>query len=293
MSEVIRISISLKVNTGDETYWSLIQPLQKNRQLSTFIVTCLKAYVEDSDIHDAIDMYNRKGSGVDRIREHIENLMKLQAKANRTAQDINNSLGGDSEEFEIENVLDNVDDDTTDDEVYSADVDEEFEQGDVQSVGSASYEKSVASEKKGQSGVKISKKAEAAGVKGALPASVEHSAINKIIKRLDSLEQTVGSLSSKVGANSAQLNKIGEQKPAKVADDSNDSKAEVNSNGKKSKQVVTNEGSKTVAGRAKAAEPVKEVRFENIGVEEAPKDTPADDKMDFSELLSGFMDSVQ
>ena len=156
MGKVIRISISLKVNTGDETYWSLIEPLQKNRQLSTFIVTCLKAYVEDSDIHDAIDMYNRKGSGVDRIREHIENLMKLQAKANRTAQDINNSLGGDSEEFEIENVLDNVDD-TTDDEVYSADVDEEFEQGDVQSAGSVSYEKSAAREQKSQSGVKISK----------------------------------------------------------------------------------------------------------------------------------------
>ena len=207
MGKVIRVSVSLKVNTGDETYWSLIEPLQKNRQLSTFIITCLKAYVEDSDIHDAIDMYNRKGSGVDRIREHIENLMKLQAKANRTAQDINNSLGGDSEEFEIENVLDNVDDDTTDDEVYSDDVDEEFEQGDVQSDGSASYEKSVASEQKGRSGVKISKKSDAAGVKGALPASVEHNAINKIIKRLDSLEQTVGSLSSRVGANSAQLNK--------------------------------------------------------------------------------------
>lgn len=292
MGKVIRVSVSLKVNTGDETYWSLIEPLQKNRQLSTFIITCLKAYVEDSDIHDAIDMYNRKGSGVDRIREHIENLMKLQAKANRTAQDINNSLGGDSEEFEIENVLDNVDDDTTD-EVYSADVDEEFEQGDVQSDGSASYEKSVASEQKGRSGVKISKKSETAGVKGALPASVEHNAINKIITRLDSLEKTVGSLSSRVGANFVQLNKIGEQKPVKVADDSNDSKADVNSNGKKSKQVVTNEGSKTVAGRAKVTEPVKEVRFENIGVEEAPKDASVDDKMDFSELLSGFMDSVQ
>ena len=127
-----------------------------------------------------------------------------------------------------------------------------------------------------------------------MPASVEHNAINKIIRRLDSLEQTVGSLSSKVGANSAQLNKIGEQKSkvAQQADDSNDSKREVNSNGKKSKQVVTNEGS-TVVGRAKVTEPVKEVRFESIGVEEAPKDTPADDKMDFSELLTGFMDSVQ
>ena len=110
MGDVKRISISLKVDTCDETYWSLIEPLQRNRQLSTFIITCLKAYVEDGDIHDAIDAFNRKGSGVEKIREHIDDLIKLQAKANRTAEDISTSLGGDTEELEIDNVFDGDDD---------------------------------------------------------------------------------------------------------------------------------------------------------------------------------------
>ena len=290
MGEVIRISISLKVDTGDETYWTLIEPLQKNRQLSTFIITCLKAYVEDSDIHDAIDMYSKKGSGVDRIREHIENLMKLQAKANRTAQDINNSLGGDSKEFEIENVLDDMGEEETDNSDNSVE---------VQSARADLHTSQIVGKpQKSQAGVKVANNAEVV----ALPASVEPAALNKIIKRLDSLEQTVGSLSSRVGANSAQISKIEEYKNS-----SDEQKRSV------SETKVTGESTGTVQGVAvnkrtrqdvvksvatkkelvKAAVPVKEVKFENVEATQDNASNVAPDKMDFSDLLSGFMDSVQ
>lgn len=290
MGEVIRISISLKVDTGDETYWTLIEPLQKNRQLSTFIITCLKAYVEDSDIHDAIDKYSKNSSGVDRIREHIENLMKLQAKANRTAQDINNSLGGDSEEFEIENVLDDMGEEETDNSDNSVE---------VQSARADLHTSQIVGKpQKSQAGVKVANNAEVV----ALPASVEPAALNKIIKRLDSLEQTVGSLSSRVGANSAQISKIEEYKNS-----SDEQKRSV------SETKVTGESTGTVQGVAvnkrtrqdvvksvatkkelvKAAVPVKEVKFENVEATQDNASNVAPDKMDFSDLLSGFMDSVQ
>lgn len=257
MGEVKRISISLKVDTGDETYWSLIEPLQNNRQLSTFIITCLKAYVEDSDIHDAIDNYNRKGSGVDKIREHIENLMKLQAKANRTAEDINSSLGGDTEELEIENMLDEIDE-----------PEEEQEEAEV--------EMPVA---KSQS-TKTQKVQTVTAA--ALPESVDTGALNRIIKRLDSLEQTVGNLSSKVGANSEHISKIeGSKKISEPVTNTNKTKTEtVQIQSKK-------EEPKSKVEEVKKTQPVKEVKFEDI------PESKGDDGMDFSDLLTGFMDSVQ
>lgn len=257
MGEVKRISISLKVDTGDETYWSLIEPLQNNRQLSTFIITCLKAYVEDSDIHDAIDMYNRKGSGVDKIREHIENLMKLQAKANRTAEDINSSLGGDTEELEIENMLDEIDE-----------PEEEQEEAEV--------EMPVA---KSQS-TKTQKVQTVTAA--ALPESVDTGALNRIIKRLDSLEQTVGNLSSKVGANSEHISKIeGSKKISEPVTNTTKTKTEtVQIQSKK-------EEPKSKVEEVKKTQPIKEVKFEDI------PESKGDESMDFSDLLTGFMDSVQ
>lgn len=261
MGEVKRISISLKVDTGDETYWSLIEPLQNNRQLSTFIITCLKAYVEDSDIHDAIDTYNRKGSGVDKIREHIENLMKLQAKANRTAEDINSSLGGDTEELEIENMLDEIDE-----------PEEEQEEAEVEMpVAKSQSTKTQTAKNKVQT-----------VTAAALPESVDTGALNKIIKRLDSLEQTVGNLSSKVGANSEHISKIeGSKKISETVASTTKTKAEtVQTQHKK-------EEPKSKVEEVKKTQPVKEVKFEDI-----PEST-GDGGMDFSDLLTGFMDSVQ
>lgn len=277
MGEVKRISISLKVDTGDETYWSLIEPLQNNRQLSTFIITCLKAYVEDSDIHDAIDMYNRKGSGVDKIREHIENLMKLQAKANRTAEDINSSLGGDTEELEIENMFD--------DEVDEPENDEEDNM-------------STQAEQTSRTSVKSVKTA-AANSAAALPESIDTGALNKIIKRLDSLEQTVGSLSSRVGVNAEHISKIeGYKKESEPA-------VKVAKGKTKTEQAKTSATSATKAPAngssvakvpvtdVKKPEPIKEVRFDDIPETTGVKEQTNDGGMDFSDLLTGFMDSVQ
>ena len=261
MGEFKRISISLKVDTGDETYWSLIEPLQNNRQLSTFIITCLKAYVEDSDIHDAIDTYNRKGSGVDKIREHIENLMKLQAKANRTAEDINSSLGGDTEELEIENMLDEIDE-----------PEEEQEEAEVgMPVAKSQSTKTQTAKNKVQT-----------VTAAALPESVDTGALNRIIKRLDSLEQTVGNLSSKVGANSEHISKIeGSKKISETVTDTTKTKTETVQIQRKKEE------SKSKVEEVKKTQPVKEVKFEDI-----PEST-GDGGMDFSDLLTGFMDSVQ
>lgn len=261
MGEVKRISISLKVDTGDETYWSLIEPLQNNRQLSTFIITCLKAYVEDSDIHDAIDTYNRKGSGVDKIREHIENLMKLQAKANRTAEDINSSLGGDTEELEIENMLDEIDE-----------PEEEQEEAAVEMPVTKSQSTKTQTAKNKVQTVTAA----------ALPESVDTGALNKIIKRLDSLEQTVGNLSSKVGANSEHISKIeGSKKISEPVTDTTKTKTETVQIQRKKEEP------KSKVEEVKKTQPVKEVKFEDI------PESKGDEGMDFSDLLTGFMDSVQ
>ena len=291
MGEVKRISISLKVDTGDETYWSLIEPLQNNRQLSTFIITCLKAYVEDSDIHDAIDAFNRKGSGVDKIREHIENLMKLQAKANRTAEDINSSLGGDTEELEIENMLDEEFDEPEEQEDYS----ETVEPGTKSPVAKTS-------ESYGNSGNRsTSAKSNRVGV-AALPESVEPGALNKIIKRLDSLEQTVGNLSSRVGSNAEHISKIEGAKKSNVTD--SETRAGAGVYGKQKtveptkravepvKKAATKEHEKVVKiEEVKKASAVSEVKFDDIP--EPDSKSESDAGMDFSDLLTGFMDSVQ
>ena len=297
MGEVKRISISLKVDTGDETYWSLIEPLQNNRQLSTFIITCLKAYVEDSDIHDAIDAFNRKGSGVDKIREHIENLMKLQAKANRTAEDINSSLGGDTEELEIENVLDEEFDEPEEQEDYS----ETVEPGTKSPVAktSESYGNSGNSGNSGNRGA--SAKSNKTGV-AALPESVEPGALNKIIKRLDSLEQTVGNLSSRVGSNAEHISKIEGAKKSNVTD--SETRAGAGVYGKQKtvehtkravesvKKAATKEPEKVVKiEEVKKASAVSEVKFDDIP--EPDSKSESDAGMDFSDLLTGFMDSVQ
>lgn len=291
MGEVKRISISLKVDTGDETYWSLIEPLQNNRQLSTFIITCLKAYVEDSDIHDAIDAFNRKGSGVDKIREHIENLMKLQAKANRTAEDINSSLGGDTEELEIENVLDEEFDEPEEQEDYS----ETVEPGTKSPVAKTS-------ESYGNSGNRsASAKSNRVGVV-ALPESVEPGALNKIIKRLDSLEQTVGNLSSRVGSNAEHISKIEGVKKSNVTDSETRADAGVYEKQKTVeptkravepvKKAATKEHEKVVKiEEVKKASAVSEVKFDDIP--EPDSKSESDAGMDFSDLLTGFMDSVQ
>ena len=64
MSEIKRISVSLKVDESDELYWALIQPLQQNRQLASFLLTLLQAYKDDSDVHDRVDSFAREFNGV-------------------------------------------------------------------------------------------------------------------------------------------------------------------------------------------------------------------------------------
>lgn len=259
MGEVKRISVALKVDTGDETYWSLIEPLQTNRQLSTFIITCLKAYVEDGDIHDAIDAYSRKGSGVDKIREHIENLMKLQAKANRTAEDINSSLGGDTEELEIENVFDDEDED-------------ENEENNV-------TEKTHITYNENNSNIK-------GNVVAALPSSGE--ALNKIIKRLDKLEDTVGNLYNKVGSNSEHISKIENGVANK---EKQEVRIKVDKKVKPVKEEVVNKKQKENTDKQevkKEKEEIKFIKLDDISDKEAEKT----ENVDFSDLLGDFMSSV-
>lgn len=239
MGEVKRISISLKVNTGDETYWGLIEPLQTNRQLSTFIITCLKAYVEDGDIHDAIDAFNRKGTGVDKLREHIDNLIKLQAKANRTAEDISTSLSGNAEELEIDNVFDDEIDEPDDDEIEQS---------------------SPVVERRGQVATRGRQTPTPVRNNPALPEG--SGALEKIIKRLDKLEGTVSSLSSKVGSNSEHITQI----------ESSRGKAET---------VI-----------ADKVEPVaKEVKLDEVS-DKPDVASKSEDNLDFSQLIGDFMSSV-
>ena len=109
--DVKRISVSLKVDSSDELYWALIQPLQQNRQLATFIVSLLQAYKDDSDIHDLVDTFVNEHSSVAKMQAHLNNLIDLQAKATRYAEDVSSSLGGMSNDS-IENVFDSGNDDT-------------------------------------------------------------------------------------------------------------------------------------------------------------------------------------
>lgn len=106
MGELIRVSVSLKVDDADELYYALIQPLQQNRQLSSFIINILQAYKDDGDIHDLVDDYINNNTGVAKIKGHLQNLIDLQMKANRFTEDVNTSLGGTTEST-IENIFDN------------------------------------------------------------------------------------------------------------------------------------------------------------------------------------------
>ena len=109
MSEIKRVSVSLKVDASDELYWALILPLQQNRQLASFLVTLLQAYKDDGDVHDLVDTFANENSGVAKLRGHLETLIDLQAKATRFAEDVSDSLGGGSNESTIENFFDTED----------------------------------------------------------------------------------------------------------------------------------------------------------------------------------------
>ena len=187
--------------------------------------------------------------------------MKLQAKANRTAEDINSSLGGDTEELEIENMLDEIDE-----------PEEEQEEAEVgMPVAKSQSTKTQTAKNKVQT-----------VTAAALPESVDTGALNRIIKRLDSLEQTVGNLSSKVGANSEHISKIeGSKKISETVTDTTKTKTETVQIQRKKEE------SKSKVEEVKKTQPVKEVKFEDI-----PEST-GDGGMDFSDLLTGFMDSVQ
>lgn len=271
MGEVTRISVSLKVNTGDETYWSLIKPLQENRQLSTFIITCLKAYAEDGDIHEAIDAYTRKGSGIERIKGHIDNLIKLQAMANRTGEDIRTSLSGDASEFEIENIFD-------------AGAEDMAEQGSSVVGGK---------EQKVESGRQASAHTES---KKALPEN--SGALEKIIMRLDKLEGTVSTLYDQVGSNAEHISKIENQRGKSSAVGG---KGEFVESKPVTQSRVTPVASRPVAqNRVTSVSPVvpvspiankpemKEVKsseINNVGSND-------EENLDFSQLIGDFMSSV-
>ena len=270
MGEVTRISVSLKVNTGDETYWSLIKPLQENRQLSTFIITCLKAYAEDGDIHEAIDAYTRKGSGIEQIKGHIDNLIKLQAMANRTGEDIRTSLSGDASEFEIENIFD-------------AGTEDVAEQGSSVVRGK---------EQKVERGRQASTHTES---KKALPEN--SGALEKIIMRLDKLEGTVNTLYDQVGSNAEHISKIENQSGKSSAVGG---KGELESKPVAQSRVTPVASRPVVQNRVSSVSPVvpvspvvnkpemKEVKLgeiNNVGSND-------EDNLDFSQLIGDFMSSV-
>ena len=203
MGKVTRVSVALKVDMGEETYWGLIQPLQANRQLSTFIVTCLRAYIEDADIHELIDNFNRRGSGIEAIKAHVEELMRLQAKANRESEDLRTSLGGETDDLEISNIFDE----------QAADVADVEDVEDGEDVADGTNGSAEVSDTINYPVISQPIKQSVATNAPALPSGSE-SVFNRIVQRLDTLEKTVCSLTTRVGDNAAHISKIERQPKA-------------------------------------------------------------------------------
>lgn len=101
-----RIPVSLKLETTDELYYALVEPLRANRNLSSFIISLFDAYLHDSKIHDMIDDYISRNSSVEKIRSHIQHIAELQGKNMRLIEDFDSTI----ESSMSNNVVENRDD---------------------------------------------------------------------------------------------------------------------------------------------------------------------------------------
>lgn len=88
-----RIPVSLKFETEDELYYSLIEPMRANKKLSPFIVSLLSAYFKNEQIRELIDEFISTNDSVERIRSHIQRIAELQGKNVRLIEDYEQSVG--------------------------------------------------------------------------------------------------------------------------------------------------------------------------------------------------------
>lgn len=197
MGEIKRVSVSLKVDSSDELYWSLIQPLQQNRQLASFLVTLLQAYKDDGDVHDLVDTFANENSGVAKLRGHLENLIDLQAKATRFAEDVNDSLGGGNNESTIENFFDT--EDVEDDSISAEQGVQDSQTGQVVVKPAGVVNRPVDASKKTKSNSSaLAKPGE------YIPSQ---SIIKAVLKRLDDVEDTLKVIKSVVHVQDTEVSR--------------------------------------------------------------------------------------
>lgn len=89
-----RIPLSLKVETSDELYYALIEPLRVNRNLTSFIMSLFDAYLHDDRVHDLVDAFMSRNSSVEKINSHIQRIAELQGKNMRLIEDYDSSIEG-------------------------------------------------------------------------------------------------------------------------------------------------------------------------------------------------------
>lgn len=204
MGEVKRVSVSLKVDSTDELYWSLILPLQQNRQLASFLVTLLQAYKDDCDIHDLVDSFVDANSGINKLKGHIETLIDLQTKATRFVEDVNDSLGGNSGGT-INNVFDTDDDVESTENVVSEghveEVDYTEKVGHTEKVGSVGRVDKGAQIKDTKNTGDTENVQVSTLSKPALSDGLgnQYEIINAMLHRLDNVEHTLKVIQSSVG----------------------------------------------------------------------------------------------
>lgn len=82
-----RIPVSLRVDTSSELYYSLVEPLRQNRDLSTFIITLLTLYLENDTVKEIVDDYLMGYTAKAQVEAHIQEIANLQGKSVRAIED--------------------------------------------------------------------------------------------------------------------------------------------------------------------------------------------------------------